>query len=438
MSPAFPARRRADEFHRLVEARSSSDAVARPGDDATGELDRLVGLATDLRDLPAVEPSAEFTASLRERLMAAAATELAPTATDDAVARKLTVRSLSGSSTTTRRRRRYTAAVAALLVVGGTAGAAVASQGTLPGDALYPVKRAVENVRTGFSVSDRSKGSTLLSDADTRLDEVHRLTRTGRSADTDTVRSTLESFSSQATEASDLLIGDYKHSKDPKSIKGLRTFAAQGITRLSELQGSVPEDAQQAVGEAAQTLLLIDQAAQALCPSCGPGIVDLPQNLLRTVSQTLGDTATDLGLTGQVTGTSGGSGLPIALPSVDPGKLPPGSTSGSGQGATGSTGGQTSGGQTSGGQTSGGSSSGDTGSDSTGTTLGDTVGGLLGGSGGSTSGSDGSDTSGDDPTSKPSTQLGDTVGGVVDGVTGTVGGLLGGVGGLLGGPTPTP
>lgn len=430
MSPAFPARRRADEFHRLVEARSSSGAAGTPADDAEG-LDRLVGLATELRELPAVEPRAEFATALRERLMAAAATELAPAATDDAVARRLTVRSLSGSSTVTRRRRRLTAGVAALVVVGGTAGAAVASQGTLPGDALYPVKRAVENVRTGFSVGDQSKGSTLLSDADTRLDEVHRLTRTGRAADAATVRKTLESFSSQATEASDLLIGDYKHHQDKKTIEGLRTFAAEGITRLSELQESVPEEAQDAVGEAAQTLLLIDQAVQALCPSCGPGITQLPQNLLQTVSQTLGTTTSSLGLTG----SSDSSGLPgVALPSVDPGKLPPGSTSGSGQGDKGSS---TSGGQSSGGGS--GSSTAGSSSGSGGTTLGDTVGGLLGGSGGSTSGSSGgSGSTGNDPTSKPSTQVGDTVGGVVDGVTGTVGGLLSGVGGLLGGPTATP
>ena len=425
MSPAFPARRRADEFHRLVEASASTGDAATRDD----ELGTLVGLAADLRDVPPVAPRAEFSAALRERLMTAAATELAGSAADDAVTAKLTVRSLSGSTPTSRRQRRFTVGIAALAIVGGTAGAAVASQGTLPGDTLYPVKRAIENVRTGFTIGDESKGSTLLSDADTRLDEVHKLTHGERAANGPTVRKALETFSSQATQASDLLLDDYKHHQDAKSLDALRDFTSTGIDRLSELQASVPADAQSAVGEAAQTLLLIDQATQALCPSCGPGISQLPQNLLRSVSTTL-DSATggltgDLGLTSSDSSSGLGGLLPgPSLPSVDPAKLPPGSTSSGGTGTkTTGQGGQTT--QGSQGSTSGGSTSGSSTSGS--------------GSTGSSTGSTGSSGSGDggilDPTPSPTSGLGDTVGGVVDGVTGTVGGLLSGVGGLLGGST---
>ncbi|MEX0426232.1 DUF5667 domain-containing protein [Nocardioides sp. DS6] len=416
MSPAFPARRRADEFHRLVEAEASSGATATPHD----ELSELAALATGLRELPAVAPRADFSVALRERLMAAAETEFA-SPTSDAVAAKLTVQSLSRSSSAGRRQRRLTVGIAAFAIIGGTAGAAVASQGALPGDTLYPVKRAIENVRTGFVISDHSKGSTLLSDADTRLDEVHKLTDVDHTADSAAVRTALESFSSQATKASDLLLDDYQHHQNPKSLDDLRSFASNGITRLSDLQSAVPESAQGAIGEAAQTLLLIDQAAQALCPSCGPGITQLPQNLLRTVSTTLDSTTSgltgDLGLTGSSPSGDGGLLPGPALPSVKPGELPPGSTkSGSGTGTKSSSGQDSQGGSTSGDTTSGsGTSSGTGSSDST----------------GSSSGQAG------EPSSSPTTGLGDTVGDVVGGVTGTVGGLLSGVGGLLG-ASPTP
>ena len=52
---------------------------------------------------------------------------------------------------------------------------AVAAQSALPGDALYPLKRAIENAETGFSVSDEAKGSTILGNASGRLDEVDAL-----------------------------------------------------------------------------------------------------------------------------------------------------------------------------------------------------------------------------------------------------------------------
>jgi len=447
MSPAFPARRRADEFHRLVEARSSSS-----GTTSAGDLDQLVALAAELRELPAIEPRPEFSAALRERLMSAAATELTPPSTSraaapDAIAARLTVRSLSGSSVRSKRQRRLTAGVAALVIVGGTAGAAVASQGTLPGDTLYPIKRAVENVRTGFSLSDESKGTALLSEAGTRLDEVHRLTDSGRPADGNTVRATLQSFSSQATEASDLLIGHYKQSQDPSAITRLQHFTSQSIAQLSQIQTKTPADAQGAVGEAAQTLLLIGQAAHALCPSCGPEITNLPQNLLRAVSQALGETTSSLtsSLTGDLGSTSdhtATSGTGIHLPSVDPSKLPP-ATTGKGQGdAQGTASGTRSGGKT------GGTSGSSLGSGVSGIAgqvggLTGTLGGALdpddqqsagagsGGSAGSGEASGGSGTS-------TGTTVGGTVGGVVGGVTGTVDGLLDGVGSLLGGTSTTP
>ena len=54
---------------------------------------------------------------------------------------------------------------------------AVAAQTALPGDSLYPVKRAIEDTRTGLASGDTAKGARLLANARGRLDEVDRARR---------------------------------------------------------------------------------------------------------------------------------------------------------------------------------------------------------------------------------------------------------------------
>jgi len=440
MSPAFPMRRRADDFDRAVEAAADS-ASARP----EGELAELVALVADLRELPVIEPPAAFSADLRERLMTAAATELAPAAAraaeESTVAEKLTVRRLADPTRSGRRQRRLTAAIAVVALLGGTAGTAFASRGSLPGDTLYPVKRAVENVQAGFSVSDRSKGTTILGDADTRLSEVRKLTQTRPANDpahSAQVRKTLETFSTQATKASDLLLSDYRQHQDQASIRKLRTFTAGGIDELAALGAVVPEQAKGALSDAAQTLVLIDQAAAALCAECGGGISELPSSLLSSLSTTLDQLAPGLvqqgsgDTTPEATGPKQGkqpgdqkaptgqkkdSQPGLTLPSVDPNSLLPGSVSGDGSGTTAKDG-----------------SSSKSGSKSS------TSDSKSGGSGstkkGSGSGSTGGGSGSGDPTSAPTSvgdALDDTVNGVVSGVGGLVGGVVGGLtGGLTG------
>ena len=77
---------------------------------------------------------------------------------------------------------------------------AVAAQSALPGDALYPLKRAMENAEAGFRVSDDAKGATILANATGRLDEVDQLTSEGEGSAAD-IEQTLNTFADQATEA---------------------------------------------------------------------------------------------------------------------------------------------------------------------------------------------------------------------------------------------
>lgn len=321
MSPAFPARKRADEFDRMVAATAATDRRASQSADELRDLAVFASSLSTLSD--SAVPSRDFSVSLRERLMAAADTELVPApSTEKTVERKLTV----GPVRRPRRQRKLAVAFAAMAIVGGTAGAAAASQTALPGDSLYPVKRAVENVSAGFTVSTQARGIRILEDAGTRLREAKSLVADAPMTDSERVTSTLETFSRQAAHGSDLLISDFEKSHDNDSLAQLRTFAADGVEELAELSPKVPERAEPAVSDAAQTLVLIDQAAAQLCPTCEGGITELPATLVSSLTSDIdgllpADTVVEAEALPPLTQDDNA----LDLPSIDPDKIGPGS-----------------------------------------------------------------------------------------------------------------
>ena len=145
MTSVFASRRRAEEFNSLVEAPRSG--APRSGRDA--HLEEFLSIVESLRAVPAPEPRPEFVASLRAELMAAADTLLVP-ATDDRLA--LPARN-------PRRDRRLAAAIGGLAVVGAGTSMAVAAQSALPGEMLYPLKRVIEDARTGVASERRRPGA---------------------------------------------------------------------------------------------------------------------------------------------------------------------------------------------------------------------------------------------------------------------------------------
>ena len=268
MSSVFASRRRAEEFSSLVEGSPSTGSDAR--------YDDFLAIVAQLRDVAAPEPRPEFVSSLRERLMAAADTALVPTPAD-----RLTL-----PPRRTHRERRRAAGVGGVAVVGATTSMAMAAQSALPGDLLYPVKRAIENVHTGLSLGADAKGSTLLASARGRLDEVSALSRAGGSDEGPAISDTLNAFTEQATEATDLLLQDYATTGDETSIVQLRDFTADSMDTLAALEGRIPADARDAIVHAARVLTQIDAAAQKACPSCGgAGISQIPPGLASSAGQ---------------------------------------------------------------------------------------------------------------------------------------------------------
>jgi hypothetical protein len=415
MSPAFSTRRRAEQFDTLLDG--------GPGAAPTEELARLLALADGLRAVAPVEPRADFAASLRERLMAEAPEALARPAADDTTA-KLTIG--HRTPTTKRRERRLAVAIGAVSLVAATGASAVASQGALPGDTLYPVKRLVEDARSSLTMGDMARADVLLRQARTRLQEAHDL-GVRDDVDTGAVERALRDFGDTADHASTILLADYADHSNEQAIGDLRTFTSQSATSLSELTDLLPESVHDVLADVTNALLSIDHSAAEACPACGGGITELPSTLIDLLAATTGSSdqtaaappAASQGVAPQQPAPAAPVPSQAALPGSvnDQLKVPTGPGAGSGVvpsapptslgdavgqvgngvgGAVGGVGGAVSG---------------------LGNQVGGPVGGVVGGVGGAVTG------------------VGGAVGGTVDGVGGAVDDILGG---LLGGSTQTP
>jgi hypothetical protein len=209
-------------------------------------------------------------------------------------------------------------AMGGLALVGATATLSVVAQAALPGDALYPLKRGIESARVGLSVSDESKGSTLLASASTRLDEVASLGQIGAREHEEEIAETLGDFTDQATQASDLLLRSYADDGEDETVTELRSFTTTSMRSLADLEGTVPADAQDEWVHAVTALVRIDDEAQLACPSCEGVDLDELAPELPTIGTGFGTSALPaLNLPD--------AGLPsLLLPSLG-GELPPGS-----------------------------------------------------------------------------------------------------------------
>lgn len=317
MTPVFGARRRAEEFHSLVEDPSTGGLHdARYAD--------FLDIVASLRDAPAAQPRPEFVADLREQLMTAADTVLV--AVDEESRLTLPSRRTARRPV---RERRLAAAAAGVAIVGATTSMAMAAQSALPGDALYPLKRLIEGAETGIAVNEGDKGATLLANASGRLAEITALSRDGRLEDGEAIADTLNTFTRQAIEASDLLLTDYAATGDERSIAELRDFTGESMQTLTELESVVPDQARDELLRAARILTQIDAQALQACPSCGgDGIDEIPAILTSSYETSSGGIAATPGTVLKVApekeqkGTGDGS---TALPETNDDALPPGS-----------------------------------------------------------------------------------------------------------------
>ena len=265
----MPARRRAERFDTLVEAARTAGAAPTGADPRYADL---LDVVAALRAAPEVQPRPEFVADLRDRLMAAADSVFAQLETE------LTPPELRRGSR--RHEKRLAVAAGALAMVGATTSMAVAAQSALPGDALYPIKRAIESAETELSLGE-AKSTEMLGHARTRLAEVSSLVERDTTESRAAVAGAIAEFSQQAEEAADQALTEYAESGQQAPVIDLRDFTSTSMDTLASLDPVVPADARDDLAQAAQLLARIDGQALAACPACGvAALVDVPTAFL--------------------------------------------------------------------------------------------------------------------------------------------------------------
>lgn len=261
MTAWFRTRGRAEDFSARLEG-----SLPGPRGSADTETERLVGVVRTLRAQSSADPSATpreaFARELRERLIAEAPSALTGETTDNGVLTRK-----RGS-----RERRLVAAATAAVVLGGSVGVATASQGSLPGDTLYPVKRTLERADVALSGSPAARGRDLLHQATDRLEEARALLAEDDGTRTALVPGTLQAFTGQGREGAKLLLGDYGANQRPASVLTVRRFAAASLKALNALSTTAPVEARPVIREGELMLTDIDARASALCATCA----DLP------------------------------------------------------------------------------------------------------------------------------------------------------------------
>lgn len=255
---------------------------------SAGEADRyadLLELVSSLRATPPVSARPEFVASLRTQLVAAA--ERAPVEAESDLAARLTPRQRRGS-----RERRLAALVGGFAVVSASGSMAMAAQDALPGDVLYPVKRAIENAQTNLQRDGASKADTLIAHAEARLDEVQELAASD--GDADQIASTLQDFTDQAKQASEFALDDYAATGATTPIAELRAFASDSMDILGALGPVLPDSTRAILITATQTLRQVDSAAWEACPACADDdIAEVPNFALQSLTKVLNGPITD-------------------------------------------------------------------------------------------------------------------------------------------------
>lgn len=279
-----------------------------------GDADRyadLLDLVASMRATPQVSARPEFVASLRTQLVAAA--ERAPVEAEADLAVRLTPRQRRGS-----RERRLAALVGGFAVVSATGSMAMAAQDALPGDVLYPVKRAIENAQTNLQRDGASKADTLIAHAEARLDEVQELT--ARDGDADMIASTLQDFTDQTKQASEFALDDYAATGKTTPIADLRAFAADSMDILGALGPVVPDSTRSILITATQTVRQVDSAAWEACPSCADNdVAQVPDFALQSLTKVLNGPITDAAsVTKPVPQEKPTKNAPAADPSSDP------------------------------------------------------------------------------------------------------------------------
>jgi hypothetical protein len=284
-----------------------SASLRRYEDPAKSADPRIRRLVAGLRTLePGPPPRAHFRAELRAQLVAVAPRLIAEgTRAEEALVERVPGepshsgrRTLAGTigDATARLRTvslgRPVAIVTAIVAVFALllGGAVWVSKKALPGDALYALKRANENVQLSLTSGGEARGKQYLSLAATRVDEVSDLLhRSGASAagsgpsatdgisshTANLVISTLSSANSDVRNAAQLLGGEAVRSDSTGPLDAMIDWAPGQIDELQKITDRLPAgDAHDSAVATTQLVTNAQARAQALRAESGCACLD--------------------------------------------------------------------------------------------------------------------------------------------------------------------
>jgi hypothetical protein len=250
------------------------DALARlldgdlPDGEAPAEARALGAFAKALEGSAASPPPFAGKLDLRAALIEAAR--------EQAAAPSLLAR-MRGSITETTTRWRYSmrlaAATGASAMALSSGGVALASQQSLPGDALYGVKLALEDAGLLFIGDQAERGEQQLVNAGERLDEARRSAEAGNMDGA--ARALREADEAGRAGARDIIQASQDRG-DPALLDVLATFSTQQRERLTALLPLLTGDAELAANDVMVALQRIDQRVAVLggsCAACGSDTV---------------------------------------------------------------------------------------------------------------------------------------------------------------------
>lgn len=135
-------------------------------------------------------------------------------------------------------------AIISLIVIFSGGGAAAASQNSLPGDALYPVKTLTEDVRLAITINEKSKASLNIELAQRRVEEIRKVLetiQTGQNGSKDQIiQKVLDNFNSHLEKA---LVNADNLKKESKLADALEAIgelkiSSEAYKKILENEGS--------------------------------------------------------------------------------------------------------------------------------------------------------------------------------------------------------
>jgi hypothetical protein len=210
-----------------------------------------------------IAPRPEFVAQSRQRLIARLEHEKAGNYAQAPPSGLSTLWS-SLVSLFTQKRFAYQFALATFLLiflVVSTSGVAFASQWTIPGDTLYPVKTSLERVQLALSLSEARRAQLHIAFAERRLVEIQNLVMESRFQ---YLHSAVDAFEIQATEATRLL-----HSLDQKDSERAVQLASELRRIIGEQAAVLPVLMQLSPAESRSELQRLEVMAAAVVDDIG-------------------------------------------------------------------------------------------------------------------------------------------------------------------------